>query len=234
MKGVPTADPTAMCGIVAHRLRAQGIPYTANDCIANALDPGDLAWIEEGVIKACQQLLDALVIDTENDHNTRETARRLAKMFVRETFRGRYQHGPAITSFPNAKKLDELYTLGPIAVRSTCSHHFAPITGSVWVGVVPGKSVIGISKFSRVADWIMSRPQIQEEAVVQLADTLESLIEPRGVAVVLKATHHCMTMRGVKEHDTSMVTSVMRGLFREAHGTRSEFFNIIQGQGYAA
>jgi GTP cyclohydrolase I len=153
----------------------------------------------------------------------------VAKMYVRELFAGRYSPPPHVTEFPNSKRLDELYTVGPITVRSTCSHHFCPVTGSAWLGVVPGARLIGLSKFNRIADWVLSRPQIQEEAVVQLADAVERLIEPRGLGVVIKASHSCMTMRGVKDGGTVMTTSVMRGLLFTDPKTRSEFFNLLGG-----
>jgi GTP cyclohydrolase I len=178
------------------------------------------------------QILNALHIDTNNDHNTKETAKRVAKMYCREVFWGRFSPRPKITEFPNAKNLDQIYTLGPIQVRSACSHHFCPIMGKVWVGVIPSQKVIGISKFVRLSDWVMARPHIQEEAIVMLADELESLIKPIGLAVVMKAAHTCMTWRGVKETDTDMVTSVMRGEFMRNPSSKTEFLNIIASQGF--
>ena len=179
-----------------------------------------------------RELLDILLIDQKNDHNTKDTAKRVAKMYVDEVFKGRYYPMPDITDFPNAKDLDQIYTLGPIAVRSCCSHHLVPIIGECWVGVIPSDRVIGISKFSRLADWVMSRPQIQEEAVIQLADVLEEKIKPKALAIIVKAQHMCMSWRGVKEHHNTMTTSVMRGLFKDDDSARNEFLNIIKGQGY--
>ena len=118
-------------------------------------------------------LLSSLVIDVENDPNTAETAGRIAKMFVREVFSGRYEPCPEATDFPNDRGFEDMITVGPFAVRSTCSHHFAPILGRCWVGIVPGERVIGISKYARLSEWVLKRPQIQEEAAVQLADLLE-------------------------------------------------------------
>jgi GTP cyclohydrolase I len=223
----------AMWEIVGSRLRAAGVPFKANDPIGEHLDGPELAWLEDDVTKAFNHVLDCLLIDRENDHNTRDTPRRLAKLFMREVFAGRYQRAPNVTHFPNVKAVDEMYTLGPMAVRSTCSHHFAPIMGNVWIGVIPGDKLIGISKLSRIASWVMSRPQIQEEAVTQLADHLEQMLDPRALAVVVKASHMCMTWRGVKEHDTEMVTSVMRGTFQSRPDAKAEFMSIIRGQGYA-
>lgn len=214
---------------IRKRLNESGKRYFANDNIAAFMQPEDYeSWIQE-VENRVEDLLDALLIDTANDHNTKGTAQRIAKMYVQEVFRGRYDTPPAITSFPNHKNLDELYTTGPITVRSMCSHHFAPIMGKAWVGVVPGDRVIGLSKFNRIVDWFASRGQIQEELAIQIADYLEEKVQPRGLAVVIKATHTCMTMRGVREsHDAVMTTSVMRGAMRTKPEARAEFFSLIQ------
>lgn len=214
------------------RLVAAGKAFCANDTIADCIEGGELKKLEDEVANKMQGVLDALVIDTENDHNTRGTARRVAKMFLREVFAGRYEAMPKITDFPNSKNLDELYTLGPIEVRSACSHHFCPIVGDLWCGVIPSKTVIGISKFSRISRWVLARPQIQEEAIMQLADLLESLIKPQGLAVVIRAKHSCMTWRGVKESATSMTTAVVRGRMKNEQICRDEFYRIIAGQGF--
>ena len=153
-------------------------------------------------------------------------------MYLTEVFKGRYTKRPKVTDFPNAKKLDEIYTVGAISVRSACSHHLVPITGKCWIGVIPSERVIGLSKFNRITDWVMSRPQIQEEGAIQLADTIEKLIKPKGLAVIIKAKHQCMTWRGVKDNETEMVTSVMRGIFRTTPEARSELMDIFKGQGY--
>lgn len=218
---------------IRKRLHRLALPFAANDTIADVMRRGDVKLLEKDVAVKMQAVLDALVIDTANDHNTRGTAKRVAKMFVREVFAGRYEQMPRVTNFPNAKNLDELYTLGPIQVRSACSHHLCPIIGHLWVGVIPSKKVIGISKFSRLSRWVMSRPQIQEEAIVQLADLLESLIKPLGIAVVVRASHSCMTWRGVKEADTTMTTAVVRGWMKTEQVCRDEFYRIIAGQGFS-
>lgn len=210
------------------RLKALGVPFAANDNIAAHLEPGDIEAIQAEVEVHMQRVLDALVIDTETDHNTNETAKRVAKMYVREVFSGRFEAQPKITDFPNARALDEVYTLGPITVRSACSHHLVPITGKLWIGVLPGEKVIGISKFVRLANWIMSRPHIQEEAAVMLADELEKRIKPLGLALVMDAQHQCMTWRGVKESNTTMTTSIMRGVFRDKPEARAEFMKLIE------
>lgn len=213
---------------VRDRLHAAGMRFHANDNIAGYLEEGDLEAIEGEVAARAQEMLRALVIDVDNDHNTRETGRRLAKMFVRELFAGRYQQAPAVTEFPNAERLEELMIVGPLRVRSACSHHLCPIMGRVWIGVLPDadSNLIGLSKYARLIDWIMSRPQIQEEAVIQIADLLERRIKPVGIAVVMEADHYCMHWRGVKDDGSKMVNSVMRGRFLTDPSLRREFLSL--------
>lgn len=214
--------------IIKERLRRKRVRFRANDNIADYINPGELIELEREVAGKVQGVLDSLVIDTENDHNTRDTAKRVAKMFCREIYHGRFTPAPTITDFPNVSNLDEMMVTGPISIRSTCSHHMCPIIGRAWVGILPGKRVIGLSKFNRIVDWLCSRPQIQEEMVVQVADELERLTKPKGLAVVISATHTCMTWRGVRESDTAeMVNSVMRGRFKQNVATRAEFFSLI-------
>lgn len=213
---------------IKERIKAAGKTFFANDNISEFLEAQDLEAIQAEVEMQMQGVLESLIIDTENDHNTQETAKRVAKMFIQEVFKGRYDPMPKVTDFPNAKNLDEIYTIGPITVRSACSHHLVPITGRCWIGILPSDRVIGISKFVRLTNWVMGRPQIQEEATIQLADIIEEKIKPRGIAVVVEATHQCMTWRGVREHDTKMTTSVMRGFFRDNSDARAEFFRLIK------
>ena len=217
---------------IKNRIKLDQASYFANDNIASYIQEGEIELLKKEVEEKLQSLLESLIIDTDNDHNTIETAKRVSKMYLTEVFKGRYEQCPKVTDFPNAKKLDQIYTVGPISVRSACSHHLVPIIGKCWIGVIPSDRVIGLSKFNRVADWVLSRPQIQEEAAIQLADTIEKLINPKGLAVIIKAQHQCMTWRGVKDNETEMVTSVMRGIFRDTSEARSELMDIFKGQGY--
>ena len=200
-----------------------------NDNISDIVTEKDVTKIERNVEKRFQKVLEALLIDTTNDYNTKETAKRVAKMLVREVFAGRYEPKPRVTSFPNANQYDELYVTGPIKIRSTCAHHFQPIVGNAWIGVFPGKEVIGLSKFNRLVDWVASRPQIQEEMTVQIADLIEEETQAEGIAVVVKAEHMCLTHRGVKEHESDMTTSIVRGSLREEETQKREFFNLLKG-----
>jgi len=205
------------------------VKHFCNDNISEHVTEKDLKKMQRDVEKYFQKVLESLKIDTENDHNTQETAKRVAKMMVREVFAGRYEPKPRITSFPNANQYDELYLTGPIKIRSTCAHHFQPIVGNAWVGIFPGKNVIGLSKFNRLVDWVASRPQIQEEMTVQIADIIEQETQAEGVAVVVKAEHMCLTHRGVKEHESDMTTSVVRGSLRNEESQKREFFTLLKG-----
>ncbi|MEY4155596.1 MAG: hypothetical protein RJB64_317 [Pseudomonadota bacterium] len=217
---------------IRERLLAANQRFHANDNIADFVQPDELEAILDEVEQKMQGVLDSLVIDTEHDHNTSETARRVAKMFVQEVFRGRYVHPPSITEFPNAERLNELMIVGPITVRSACSHHFCPVIGKVWIGVMPNEhtNVIGLSKYARLAEWVMGRPQIQEEAVVQLADLIQEKTQPDGLALVMEATHYCMAWRGVKDMGSLMINSVMRGAFLKDSNLRREFLSLIPRQ----
>jgi len=215
---------------IRQRLQDANARFHANDNIAAFIHPGELDELLEEVGERMQFVLESLVIDTSNDHNTRETARRVAKMYLQEVFGGRYAAAPSTTEFPNAVRLNELMIIGPIKIRSACSHHLCPIIGRVWVGVMPNQhsNLIGLSKYARLASWIMSRPQIQEEAVVQLAEVLQERLKPDGLAVVMEADHFCMHWRGVKDDDSLMTNSVMRGVFLKEAALRAEFFSLIK------
>jgi GTP cyclohydrolase I len=203
--------------------------FHANDNIADFIEPGELDELTKEVASKMSEVLKSLVIDVEHDHNTRETARRVAKMYVTEVFRGRFVPIPKITEFPNASHLNELMIMGPVTVRSACSHHLCPIMGRLWIGVMPNEqsNLIGLSKYSRLVEWIMTRPQIQEEAVIQLADILVKRVKPDGLAVVMEADHFCMHWRGVKDNASKMTNSVMRGVFLKDGALRREFLSLI-------
>ena len=221
--GVPVSQK------IRERLKNANVRFHANDNIADFLEPGEIDLIFSEVKDKMKDVLDSLVIDTEGDHNTQGTANRIAKMFIKEVFAGRYSPMPPVTEFPNVSHLNELMVIGPITVRSACSHHFCPIMGKVWIGVLPNQNsnLIGLSKYARMTEWIMGRPQIQEEAVIQLADILESKMKPLGLAVVMDADHMCMQWRGVKDSDSKMLNSVMRGTFLKDPNLRREFLSLL-------
>lgn len=214
---------------IRERLKGAQRRFHANDNIADFIEPGELDELLNEVEAKMRDVLQSLVIDTESDHNTQDTARRVAKMYLNEVFRGRYVQQPAVTEFPNAERLNELMIVGPITVRSACSHHLCPILGRLWIGVMPNEhsNLIGLSKYARIAEWIMNRPQIQEEAVIQLANTLQDKMNPDGLAIVMEADHFCMHWRGVKDSNSQMVNSVMRGVFLTNPDLRREFLSLL-------
>lgn len=220
---------TPVADRIRERLIAARRRFHANDSIADFIEPGELDVLQSEVQAKLQDVLDTLVIDTASDHNTRDTARRVAKMFIHEVFRGRYAPMPPVTEFPNISRLNELMIVGPVLVRSACSHHLCPIIGQLWVGVMPNEhsALIGLSKYARLVEWVMARPQIQEEAIVQLADLLQEKMRPDGLAVIMRADHYCMQWRGVKDMDSKMVNSVMRGSFLKNPNLRREFLALL-------
>ncbi|WP_310542837.1 GTP cyclohydrolase I [Phenylobacterium sp.] len=223
-------DAQPVSAKIRARLKASKKRFHANDNISAFLEPGELEALLAEVEGKFKGVLDSLVIDTQSDHNTQETAKRVAKMYLTEVFRGRYAPAPPVTEFPNAEALNELMIVGPITIRSACSHHFCPIMGKLWVGLMPNEhsNLIGLSKYSRLAEWVMSRPQIQEEAITQMADLLMEKVRPDGLAVVMQADHFCMHWRGVKDNETMMINSVMRGSFLKDHNLRSEFLSLLK------
>jgi GTP cyclohydrolase I len=211
------------------RLQAAGQRFRANDNIAGFIEPGELDALTQEIAERVEAVLESLVIDIVNDHNTRETGLRVARMYVGELFAGRYSPAPDLTAFPNVTSYDELYVVGPVTIRSTCAHHLQNIRGNCWIGIYPGKNVLGLSKFYRLTEWIAARPQIQEEMTIQIADLVGMETAAEGVAVVVKAEHMCVTHRGVREHASDMTTSVLRGVLRDNPDTRAEFFRLLQG-----
>ena len=221
--GTPVADR------IRERIRSRRGRFHANDNISAYIEEGELEQLRNEVASKMEGVLRALVIDTESDHNTRDTARRVAKMYLTEVFAGRYVAEPRVTEFPNVRHLNELMIVGPVTVRSACSHHMCPIIGRIWVGVLPNEhsALIGLSKYARLVEWVMTRPQIQEEAITQLAELLQDKMQPDGLAIVMEADHYCMQWRGVKDMDSKMTNSIMRGSFLKNPDLRREFLSLL-------
>ena len=216
---------TKISNTIRNRINMAGARFHCNDNIADYIEEGELDQLVDEVAERMQGVLESLVIDTDHDHNTQDTARRVAKMFVLETFSGRYRPVPKVTAFPNMG-YKSLYTTGPISIRSTCAHHFQNIVGRCWVGIIPEDEVIGLSKFNRIVHHICERPQIQEEMTTQIAEALKQYAKTSNIAVVVKAEHHCMTQRGVREHESDMTTAIMLGAFETDPALKQEFYDI--------
>ena len=231
--GAPNRGATDESTPVARRIRERilraNARFHANDNISAFIEDGELEALRAEVASKIHEVLQALVIDTESDHNTQDTARRVAKMYLMEVFAGRYLPQPPVTEFPNVRRLNELMIVGPVTVRSACSHHLCPIIGRIWVGVMPNEhsALIGLSKYARLVEWVMTRPQIQEEAIAQLADLLQEKMQPDGLAIVMEADHFCMQWRGVKDMNSKMTNSIMRGAFLKNPNLRREFLALL-------
>ena len=210
---------------IKQRIIESGENFRCNTNISKFIETDEIDLLQKEVEGKFEEVLQSLVIDTENDHNTQETAKRVAKMFIKEIFAGRYVPAPRITAFPNLG-YQSMYTSGPISVKSTCAHHFQNIVGRAYIGIIPRDEVIGLSKFNRIVHHIAERPQIQEEMTSQIADALVEFAKTPNIAVVVKAEHMCMTHRGVKEHESDMTTAIMRGAFFDDGAAKQEFYNI--------
>jgi GTP cyclohydrolase I len=215
--------------ILRQRIHAGNILFRAQDNISEVIELGDLDLLIEEVSKKIEQVLQSLVIDTANDHNTHDTCRRVAKMFILEVFQGRYLKQPELSVVSKSSATSELQIIGPITVSGVCSHHLCPVIGRLWIGILPdeSKSSISPSKYVRLTNWVMSRPQIQEEAVTQLAEIIENHISLSGLAIVMNADHSCIQWRGSNDYESRKTNSVMRGLFLSNSNLRKEFLSLI-------
>ena len=212
-----------------HRLRPARL---GNQGVEIPLDSAERAAMVGAATVKLAELFDILQIDHSNDHNTRDTPRRISKMFVEEIMRGRYSGPPEITEFENAEHFDQLIVTGPIDVRSTCAHHMMPFYGRAYIGIMPAPDgcIVGLSKYDRVVDYFASRLQSQEELVKQIGDFLVQKTAPTGLAVRISAVHMCKTHRGVKaSHRGRMVSSAYWGALGEDSALKSEFLQECHG-----
>jgi len=211
-------------------LKENDIRYWASDNISKYLTELDIDILVDEATEAFESVLDSLIIDRENDPNSKGTARRLAKMYFYEIMSGRYFHRPDATAFPN---IDENKYTGMLNVRveikSMCSHHHAPVTGVAYIGIIPGAKVIGLSKYSRIAQWCARRGTLQEELCGQIAKEIKAAAETENVGVYISANHGCCELRGIMSHDSTTQTTVLSGLFKEPD-VKNEFFQNIQLQ----
>lgn len=218
-----------MSAVSVHRLQHS---RRANEGVAIPLDAAERAAMIGAATEKLAELFDILQIDHRNDHNTRDTPRRVSKMFVEEIMHGRYCGPPEITEFENAEHYDQLIVTGPIDVRSTCAHHLMPFYGHAFIGILPASDgkLIGLSKYDRVVDFFASRLQIQEELVKQVGGFLMEKTAPRGLAVRISAVHMCKTHRGIKaSHRGRMVSSAYWGALADNPALKSEFLQECIG-----
>lgn len=190
-------------------------------------DP-DRTEMISGISTHFKDILTLLKFDVETDQQIVDTPRRWAKMMVNELCSGCYSPEPKITTFDNTNNYDQMVFLGPIELKSMCSHHFKSFIGNCYISYVADKKIVGISKLARIVKWFMRRPQIQEELTKQIADYLEKVLVPQGCAVYIEATHLCMVARGIEENQNAkMITSDLRGCLKNADA-KQEFFSMIR------
>jgi GTP cyclohydrolase I len=210
-----------------HRLRPS---KRANEAMSDDLGKLERSIIVEAAANKLAELLDILHVDHRNDHNTRDTPHRVARMFVDEIMRGRFSGPPVLTEFENVGEFDQLIVMGPIDVRSTCAHHLMPIYGEAFIGVLPATTgkIIGLSKYDRIVDYFCGRLQIQEELVKQIGQFILDKTSPLGVAVRISAVHMCKTHRGVRAgHNSKMITSAYFGEFNKNQRRKNEFLREL-------
>ena len=213
------------------RLQDAGIRYWAGDNISEVLQEGDKEQLIEEATLKFEQVLDSLVIDRHNDPNSMDTGRRLAKMYFNEIMAGRYDPMPNATAFPN--HVDDGYK-GMLVVRSEiksmCSHHHQPVNGVAYIGIIAAETLIGLSKYTRIAQWCARRGTLQEELNNVIANEIQKATGSPNVGVYLQATHGCCENRGIGAHSSLTQTTVLRGAFGEDPGTKKEFMDNIKLQ----
>jgi len=211
---------------VSERILKLHIPRRANESLSESLSASERAVMIEAATSQMEGLFHILRIDHRDDHNTRDTPQRVARMLVEETLAGRFSPPPQVTTFDNAQGFEGMIVTGPLEVRSTCAHHLMPIIGEAYIGILPSASgrIVGLSKYDRVVDHFSRRLQIQEELTQQIGQHLMDLTAPRGLAVRISATHLCKTHRGVRAtHQSRMVTFCYLGEFSNDPMLRREF-----------
>ena len=213
------------------RLDDAGIRYWAGDNISSVMHPGDKEALIQELEAKFEKVLDGLVIDIKHDPNSQKTARRLSKMYINELMSGRYDPMPNATAFPN--HTDDRYT-GMLVVRSEllsmCSHHHQPVKGVAYIGIIAADTLIGLSKYTRIAQWCARRGTLQEELAMDIAREIQNATGSNDVGVYIQATHGCCENRGIMAHSSLTQTTVLKGAFNEDHGTKKEFMDNIKLQ----
>ncbi len=213
------------------RLEDAGIRYWAGDNISHVLQEGDKQELIDELTPKFEAVLDSLIIDRANDPNSMDTGRRLAKMYINELMQGRYDPMPNATAFPN--HIENGYE-GMLVVRSelrsVCSHHHQPVVGVAYIGIIAADKLIGLSKYTRIAQWCARRGTLQEELNNVIADEIQKATGTKNVGVYIQATHGCCENRGIKAHSSLTQTTVLRGAFNEDPGTKKEFMDNIKLQ----
>ena len=217
--------------VIRERMKANNKRFWAGDNISDYVDGNVLPELIDEATDAFEQVLDALLIDRENDPNSKGTARRLAKMYYNEIMAGRYEPTPDATAFPNdsADRYEGMLVVRS-ELRSMCSHHHQPVSGVAYIGIIAANKLIGLSKYTRIAQWCARRGTLQEELCNDIAREISKATDSENVAVYVQAVHGCCENRGIMAHSSLTQTTVLKGAFKDDHGTKKEFFDNIKLQ----
>ena len=218
-------------GVIRTRMKRENKRFWAGDNISDYVSEEDKAKLIDEAAEAFETVLDCLLIDRENDPNSKGTARRLAKMYFNEIMAGRYEPSPEATAFPN--DTDDRYE-GMLVVRSElrsiCSHHHQPVSGVAYIGIIAAQKLIGLSKYTRIAQWCARRGTLQEELCNDIAREIMKATNSENVAVYVQAIHGCCENRGIMAHSSLTQTTVLKGTFKDDPHTKKEFFDNIKLQ----
>ena len=216
---------------IQNRIVAADARSWAGDNISEFLEPGDKDLLIEELTPKFEEVLDSLVIDRFDDPNSMDTGRRLAKMYINEIMAGRYDAAPSATAFPNdsSDKYEGMLVVRS-ELKSMCSHHHQPVTGIAYIGILAANKLIGLSKYTRIAQWCARRGTLQEELANTIAREIMSATESENVGVYIQAVHGCCENRGIMAHSSLTQTTVLKGAFGTDPGTKKEFFDNIKLQ----
>lgn len=217
--------------VIRERIEREGGRYWAGDNISKYIQPQEYDPLIEELNARFDAVLDSLIIDRKNDPNSKDTGRRLAKMYVNEIMSGRYEPAPDATAFPNDS--EDRYE-GMLVVRSElksmCSHHHQPVTGVAYIGILAAQKLIGLSKYTRIAQWCARRGTLQEELCNDIAREIQRATGAIDIGVYIQAVHGCCENRGIMAHSSLTQTTVLKGAFKDDPGTKKEFFDNIKLQ----
>jgi GTP cyclohydrolase I len=217
--------------IIRSRMRQEGRRFWAGDNISDYLNDGDKERLIDEATQAFETVLDCLLIDRKTDPNSAGTARRLAKMYFNEIMAGRYEPAPDCTAFPNdSKDRYEGMLVVRSELRSMCSHHHQPVAGVAYIGIIAANKLIGLSKYTRIAQWCARRGTLQEELCNDIAREIMRATDSENVGVYIQATHGCCENRGIMAHSSLTQTTVLKGSFQTDPGTKKEFMDNIKLQ----
>jgi GTP cyclohydrolase IA len=217
--------------VIRERMRSDNKRFWAGDNISEYVDANVMPELIDEAAEAFESVLDTLLIDRETDPNSKGTARRLAKMYYNEIMAGRYEQAPDATAFPNdsADRYEGMLVVRS-ELRSMCSHHHQPVSGVAYIGIIAANKLIGLSKYTRIAQWCARRGTLQEELCNDIAREISKATDSENVAVYIQATHGCCENRGIMAHSSLTQTTVLKGTFKDDPGTKKEFFDNIKLQ----